>query len=175
MYGYRLAPARAADAPRLARMSRDLIEQGLSPSWPAARIGWHIRHPESVVLTAAATREIAGFAIMQFGDDTAHLNLLAVAPGHRRRGLARRLMTWLEETALTAGTFSVALELRASNVAAYAFYAALGYREVGRVSGYYESAEDAICMTRDVRPGQPVGATGAPSPRPSSRKWSSHR
>ena len=44
---------------------------------------------------------------------SAHLNLLAVDPAHRRRGIARRLLTWLEESALTAGTFTVGLELRA--------------------------------------------------------------
>ena len=32
-------------------------------------------------------------------------------------------MTWLEETALTAGTFIIGLELRATNEAAFAFYA----------------------------------------------------
>jgi len=149
-----LAPARIADAPRIAAMSRELIEKGLRPSWPAARIAWYIRHPESVVLKAASTHEIAGFALMQFGDDTAHLNLIAVSPWHRRRGIARQLMAWLEESAITAGTFNVSLELRATNVAAQAFYAALGYLEIGRVRGYYEGVEDAIRMARDVRTGK---------------------
>jgi ribosomal protein S18 acetylase RimI-like enzyme len=46
----------------------------------------------------------------------------------RRRGIARQLITWLEETALTAGTFTIGLELRATNFEARGFYAALGYR-----------------------------------------------
>ena len=146
-----LEPARVADASRLAAMSRELVENGLRPTWPAARVAWHVRHPESVVLKATCTSQIAGFAIMQFSEDTAHLNLLAVSLLHRRRGIARQLMAWLEETALTAGTFNIALELRATNVAAQAFYAALGYREIGRVRAYYEGAEDAIRMARDVR------------------------
>ena len=58
---------------------------------------------------------------------------------------------WLEETALTAGTFIIGLELRATNEAALAFYAALGYRELGRVSGYYQGIKSAIRMPRDVR------------------------
>jgi ribosomal protein S18 acetylase RimI-like enzyme len=146
-----LEPARIADAPRLAAMSRELIENGLRPSWPAARIVWHIRHRESVVLKAAAGQVIAGFAIMQFGDETAHLNLLAVCARHRRRGIARQLISWLEETALTAGTFKIGLELRATNLEARAFYGSLGYREIGRVLGYYEGVEDAIRMARDLR------------------------
>jgi len=34
-------------------------------------------------------RCLAAFAIMHFGDEVAHLNLLAVAPDYRRQGLGR--------------------------------------------------------------------------------------
>src|SRR4029077_7823464 len=154
-------------------MSQQYVEAGLRPAWSASRITWHMRHPESIVLTARYGGTTAGFAIMRYGDDVAHLNLLAVDPAHRRRGVARKLMTWLEETALTAGTFIIGLELgateqtaltagtfiiglelRATNQAAFAFYAALGYRELGRVSGYYQGIENAIRMARDVRTGR---------------------
>lgn len=148
---YRLEPARVADAPRLAALSQQLVECGLRPAWGAARIGWHVRHPDSVVLTARSDRVIAGFAIMRYAERDAHLNLLAVDPAHQRRGIARRLVTWLEETALTAGTFVIGLELRAANEAARGFYRALGYRELGEVPGYYQGIEAAIRMTRDVR------------------------
>jgi len=114
---------------------------------------WHIRNPESVVLTARAADVISGFAIMRYADDVAHLILLAVDPAHRRRGVARTLMTWLEETAFTAGTFIVGLELRATNEGAFAFYSSLGYRELERVPGYYQGIESAIRMTRDMRTG----------------------
>src|SRR5690348_3685331 len=141
------------DARRLAMMSQEYIEAGLRPGWSASRITWHIRHPESVVLTARYSGAPVGFAIMRYGDDVAHLNLLAVDPAHRRRGIARRLIGWLEETALTAGTFIIGLELRATNEGALAFYTALGYRELGRVSGYYQGIEHAIRMARDLRMG----------------------
>ena len=164
VYPYRLEPARAADAALLAGMSQDFVETGLRPAWDAARIAWHIRDPDSVVLAARAETAIVGFAIMRYADDTAHLNLLAVAPAYRRRGIARRLVAWLEDTALTAGTFTIALELRAGNAGARAFYAALGYREVVRVPGYYQGRECAIRMVRDVAR-QPRG-DAAPPPTP---------
>jgi len=164
VYPYRLEPARAADAALLAGMSQDFVETGLRPAWDAARIAWHIRDPDSVVLAARAETAIVGFAIMRYADDTAHLNLLAVAPAYRRRGIARRLVAWLEDTALTAGTFTIALELRAGNAGARAFYAALGYRELVRVPGYYQGRECAIRMVRDVAR-QPRG-DAAPPPTP---------
>ena len=151
MEGYRLEPARRDDAARLAQMSQQFVESGLRPAWGAARIDWHVRDADSVVLTARCAHTIAGFAIMRYADETAHLNLLAVHPAHRRRGLARGLLTWLEESALTAGTFTVGLELRAGNAAARAFYASLGYQETGEIPGYYQGVEAAIRLRRDVR------------------------
>jgi ribosomal-protein-alanine N-acetyltransferase len=150
-YTYRLEPARIGDAERLAAMSRAHVEAGLKPAWGAARIRWHVRDAESVVLTARLSVMVAGFAIMRYGEDVAHLNLLAVDPAHRRRGIARALVHWLEETALTAGTFVIGLELRAGNEAARSLYRALGYRELGQIPGYYQGLESAIRMARDVR------------------------
>ena len=165
MHPYRLEPARIADAALLAAMTRELIEYGLTPAWTASRIGWHVRHPDSVVLTARCGLALAGFAIMRYGDDTAHLNLLAVTREHRRRGVARRLLQWLEATALAAGTFVVGLELRAGNEAARAFYRALGYRELVEIRGYYQGVEAAIRMRRDVRsvPEATPGSTAPPA------------
>jgi len=132
-------------------MSQQFVESGLRPAWGAVRIDWHVRDADSVVLTGRYAHTIAGFAIMRYADESAHLNLLAVHPAHRRRGLARRLLTWLEESALTAGTFTVSLELRAHNGGARAFYGALGYAEHGEVPGYYQGVETAVRLQRDVR------------------------
>jgi ribosomal-protein-alanine N-acetyltransferase len=150
-YPYRLEPARVGDAALLAAMSQAHVETGLRPAWGATRIRWHVRDAESVVLTARLAATVAGFAIMRYGDDVAHLNLLAVDPAHRRRGIARALVQWLEESALTAGTFIIGLELRAGNEPARALYRALGYRELGQIPGYYQGVESAIRMVRDVR------------------------
>jgi [ribosomal protein S18]-alanine N-acetyltransferase len=83
-----------------------------------------------------------------------------VDPAHRRRGVARALIGWLEDSAVTAGTFSIGVELREHNEAARAFYAALGYRELTRIPGYYQGCETAIRMSHDLRAGP---ATAPPS------------
>ena len=139
---YRLEPARPADAPQLAAMSQQFVEAGLKPAWGAVRIGWHMRDADSVVLTARGIRNVAGFAIMRYADESAHLNLLAVAPRYRRQGIARALLRWLEGTALTAGTFQIGLELRAGNTEARAFYASLGLPGVRRGTGLLPGGGD---------------------------------
>ena len=87
---------------------------------------------------------------MEFHDMHAHLNLLAVRPAHRRRGIGRAMMEWLEESARVAGTFIVRLELRAGNADARKFYGQLGYLETGISPQYYARTEDALRMTRDL-------------------------
>jgi len=131
-------------------MSAALIESGLPPTWTEARVMWHIKHKESIVLVARSAQQLGGFAIMQFGDDTAHLNLLAVSKHARRHRIATQLLTWLHETAMVAGTFVVNLELRAQNIEARNFYRSMGYREAGLLRRYYSGIEDAIRMSRDL-------------------------
>lgn len=87
---------------------------------------------------------------MSYADAEAHLKLLAVKPAYRRRGVGRRLMGWLEDSALVAGTPMIYLELRANNKCALAFYEELGYRKIDTVSGYYRGHESAIRMGRDL-------------------------
>jgi ribosomal-protein-alanine N-acetyltransferase len=147
-----LALARPLDAVAIALMSRRLVEAGLpSWAWTARRVARHIHDQESVVLAAHRGDELAGFAIMGFGEEAAHLNLLAVEPRFRRCGLGRRLVRWLEESAIVAGTFEVSLEVRASKMNARRFYRALGYSEADVLPGYYDRIEDAVRMTRDLR------------------------
>jgi ribosomal protein S18 acetylase RimI-like enzyme len=131
-------------------MSAELIESGLPPTWTESRVMWHIKSKESIVLVARDAGQLNGFAIMQFGDDTAHLNLLAVSPYARRYGVATQLLAWLHETAIVAGTFVIRLELRAQNIEARDFYRSMGYRESGLLRRYYSGIEDAVRMSRDL-------------------------
>ena len=142
-----LGLARVTDAREVAEMSRDLIEQGLTWAWTPARVQHFIMGPESSVVVARRERQIAAFAIMYFGDDVAHLNLLAVAPEHRRQGLGRRLIGWLTETAIEAGVFHINLELRMRNEPARIFYERLGFNQLGVVQGYYQGREAALRMS----------------------------
>ncbi|HEX4151547.1 MAG TPA: GNAT family N-acetyltransferase [Steroidobacteraceae bacterium] len=143
-----LGLALSGDAEEIAEMSRDSIEAGLSWSWTPARVRRSILSRESSVVVARRERRVAAFAIMHVGDDVAHLNLLAVAGGHRRQGLGRRLIDWLSATALEAGVFRIDLELRANNAVARAFYQRLGFEALNIVPGYYQGVEPALRMCK---------------------------
>ncbi len=131
-------------------MSRLHIEYGLHWRWTPAKVKRHIRDKDTMVLVASRDGVIAGFAIMRFGDDQAHLFLLAVQPEYRRTGIGRLMMQWLEKTCRSAGIQQVRLEVRASNRDAMQFYGDLGYRFLGKVAGYYDRRESAAIMAKSL-------------------------
>jgi len=139
------------DAAVLAAMSRDLIETGLAWRYRAPSLRQLIAHAETVTLVARHGEAIAGFGIMKYGDEHAHLMLLAVRPDVRRRGIARRLIEWLVTSAATAGVATIHVELRAGNAGAYSLYRTLDFEETLRVPGYYAGRETAIRMLRLLR------------------------
>jgi ribosomal-protein-alanine N-acetyltransferase len=143
-----LGLARTSDARTIAEMSRDFVERGLTWSWTPARVQHCISGPESSVVVARRERRMAAFAIMHFGDDVAHLSLLAVSPEHRRHGLGRQLMEWLTTTAIEAGIFRINLELRTHNRQAQLFYESLGFASQGVIQGYYQGREAALRMAK---------------------------
>jgi len=156
----RLAEPR--DAQAIALMSRDLVEAGLGWKYDAARVQRAIRDRDTVTLVAAQRGGIAGFGIMEFGDERAHLVLLAVKPLQRRGGIGRALLAWLIESARTAGMESVHLELRAANEAARGFYRAMEFSETVTVPGYYRGREAALRMLRVLRMPGPAPYTWRP-------------
>jgi ribosomal protein S18 acetylase RimI-like enzyme len=146
-----LGLARLGDAPRIAAMSRALIESGLPWTWTPRRVAAHIKEREHLAVIATAERQLAGFVMAQFGAERVHLALLAVADAHRGRGLGRQLVRWVEESALVAGLFHIRLEVRASNTQARRFYTKLGYTQGGVLPRYYSGLEDAIQFSRDLQ------------------------
>lgn len=146
-----LALAHASDVDTIARMSRDLVEDGLAWAWTPRRVAASVRRRDALVVVARDAREdVAGFGIMRYGDDDAHLDLLAVRPDCRRRGIGRAVIAWLEEPALLAGIAAVFLEVRESNRGARAFYERLGYRTLARLPRYYQGREAALRMGREL-------------------------
>jgi ribosomal protein S18 acetylase RimI-like enzyme len=167
-----IRPAEPRDAQAIATMSRDFIESGLGWKYDAARVLRAMSARETLAgvscegAKGAARGAVAGFAIMEFGDERAHLMLLAVRPSHRRLGIGQRMLEWLLESARVAGMASIHLELRAGNDAARRFYRAMSFYETVLVPGYYRSGEGrkegALRMLRVLRSPGPVPYTWRP-------------
>jgi len=106
--------------------------------------------PETVRYVAEVDEEIVGFIV---GDrrrqkDMGWVATLAVAPGLRRKGIARLLLQTCEAS---LGTSRIRLSLRESNRGAYDLYIKAGYTEIDRWQRYYRDREDAIVMEKNHR------------------------
>lgn len=88
-----------------------------------------------------------GYAVVWFVADELHLLNIAVAPGHRRKGAARRLLERVLAEARSRDCGLVVLEVRKSGHAAQALYESMGFEPVGIRPRYYsDNGEDAIVM-----------------------------
>ena len=140
--------ASRADALAVAEMSRDLIETGLGWSWTKERVMRSLRHPDTNAIVAVRDAHRVGFGIMKYGEEEAHLLLLAVDPAHARLGIGSAILAWLERSARVAGLARITLEARAGNVAAHAFYRRLGYTPAQLLPGYYDGRETSVRMVK---------------------------
>lgn len=143
--------AKVSEATTIARMSRDFIEAGLGWTWTPDKIARQMCAADTLVVVAHEQGQLVGFASMRFREEDAHLNLLCVQRSHQHHGIGRRIINWLEKSAMVAGIVTIHLEVRAINRRARRFYHALGYREVGELRRYYRSRESAIRMVRHLR------------------------
>lgn len=90
---------------------------------------------------------VAGYVVALDAADEGEILNLAVAPDGRRHGLGRALVEEILDVLRERGVRQVYLEVRESNAAARALYAAQGFREVGRRPRYYRRpVEDAIVL-----------------------------
>ena len=144
----RLATQR--DVPQIAVMSRELIEFGLGWSWTGSRVRHSLMDRDSNVAIAHDAGRLIGFSITKCRADEAHILLLAVDRGARRKGVGSALIKWIEQTALIAGIGVIYLEARQNNTGARAFYSALGYKEFKVDPGRYRGLENGVRLGKDL-------------------------
>jgi ribosomal protein S18 acetylase RimI-like enzyme len=102
---------------------------GLVVPWndPARDIARKLARQRQMFLVAEQDGRIVGSVMAGFDGHRGSVNYLAVDPNHRKRGIARRLMSEAERLLTEAGCPKLNVMVRRSNPAATGFYDALGY------------------------------------------------
>ncbi|MEU5594563.1 GNAT family N-acetyltransferase [Streptomyces sp. NPDC020298] len=83
-------------------------------------------------------------------DGDAELKRMFVVEAMRGRGLARRILTALEDNARAAGRLRMVLETGTKQPEAIALYTSSGYEPCGKF-GYYRHYEDSRCFAKTLR------------------------
>ena len=104
-----------------------------------------------VVLAAFCEGAFAGLFAGFTAGDTGEVLTIAVAPEHRRKGIARALLS--EFLSLVPDEVeTIALEVRQSNAAAIALYESFGFEKAGTRKRFYrDPTEDADIMVKRLR------------------------
>jgi len=98
--------------------------------------------------------EIAGYSVAMIAAGEAHLLNLSVSGSWQRRGIGREILGFVLGLARGSGAARIFLEVRPSNDAARALYAAAGFTAVATRRGYYpagERREDAIVLQLELQ------------------------
>ncbi len=108
--------------------------------------------PESVSYRAVTHGgQMVGFIIgLVEPDHTGHVTTVGVAPEHRRRGLAHRLMQKAEDGFRRRDVRIVRLEVRSINTGAQKLYQNLGYTVTQRLPRYYSNGGDGLLMIKPL-------------------------
>ncbi len=167
-------PMAAADAEPMAALEERVFADAGHEAWnasmflselssdAAAARSWWVAHDNG---------ELIGYAGGMVVDRDIEILNMAVAPEHRRAGIARKLLSHVSYDAQMLGCTSASLEVEDGNTAAIALYQSLGFTEVGRRRGYYGPGCDALVMQASLPLVLPVDPA---SPEPTAavqREW----
>ncbi len=126
--------------------------------WSRSMFASELAKPSSICVGAfdvesIETGTLVGYMIISRYVDAWHVMNIAVAPTHRRRGIARQLLEHLFSLTDRDARRGYTLEVRVSNTGAQKLYEQLGFKPRGLRRGYYtDNREDAIIMWRDPGP-----------------------
>ena len=129
----------------------EALEQAcFSLPWTAEALASQMKDSQHEFIAAVdAEGRVLGYVGMMFVLDEGYISNVAVAPDHRRQGIADALIDRLCKLCGEHALAFVSLEVRAGNVPAIALYKKHGFERVGLRKNYYERPkEDALIMTK---------------------------
>jgi ribosomal protein S18 acetylase RimI-like enzyme len=108
--------------------------------------------PESVAYRAVTPDGLmVGFIVgLVEPQNTGHITTLGVAPEHRRRRIAERMLVRVEENFRRRHVRTIRLEVRSVNSGAQNLYRSLGYTVTQRLPRYYSNGGDGLLMIKSI-------------------------
>ncbi|MBX9895487.1 MAG: ribosomal protein S18-alanine N-acetyltransferase [Nitrosomonas sp.] len=90
---------------------------------------------------------IVGYGIMMMSPDEAHILTLGIAANWQKKGLGKKLLQHLIQSARDMNAKSILLDVRESNLGAAQLYQQMGFQQIATRKGYYP----AMCGREDAR------------------------
>ena len=122
----------------------------LKDAWSLPQIKEELGGLRRRYIAALNGEEIIGYAGAAITVPTGDIHSVAILPEYRRRGIARELISKLEEWAIEQGVTQLTLEMRVGNEQAAPLYQSLGYKELAIRKNYYGVGVDALIMQKEL-------------------------
>jgi putative acetyltransferase len=129
-----------------AEQQRDLTNQS-----PQDKLDYALHEDIEFVVVERDGRPIACGALQRLDHSTGEIKRMYVVPDERRSGLARTVVTAIEDRARERGITRLRLETAPAFTAAVALYRSGGYVEIPAY-GEYVGNPISFCMERELEP-----------------------
>jgi ribosomal-protein-alanine N-acetyltransferase len=113
-------------------------------------LAYAARTPGLFLVVVDGAGEVAGYSIACRKARSTELVSIAVAPRHRRNGVANRLLVSTIGRLRRAGERRLTLAVKVTNRGARRFYEKHGFVRVRLLPGYYEDGRDGLFMALDL-------------------------
>lgn len=130
----KVRPYDPADHDEVVRLWRTVFPDAPARNDPVLDIRRKQAVQPELFLVACVGDALVGTCMAGFDGHRGWLHLVAVAPGHRRRGVGSRLLAEAEARLAALGCPKLNLQVRGSSPEAVSFYERLGYRVEHRIS-----------------------------------------
>jgi ribosomal protein S18 acetylase RimI-like enzyme len=101
--------------------------------WTIREVADHVEGSPGLCFVADDDGDVVGFALgaesYEVLEDTGHLEWVAVAPSHRRQGIASRLLATAVDAFRELGKSAVVADVASTNAASHALAAGAGFTE----------------------------------------------
>jgi ribosomal protein S18 acetylase RimI-like enzyme len=115
---------------------------------------FYLQDGDSLFLVAVRERQVIGDVLGPVdtwrNPPTAHIDSIAVLPGHQHRGIGTRLLQSFLTEVRRRGCTRVTLEVSTANVTGLAFFAGHGFRQMRRLPDYYGKGLPALFMAAEL-------------------------
>ena len=134
------------DVTEIARLEAECF----SDPWTEGMFLDTLRFPIYHTFLAEEGGQVCGYGCIILLFEDAELANIAVAPTHRGKGIAKRIMENMHAYAKQRGAERMLLEVRVSNQSAIGLYEKYGYERYGLREHYYADGEDAYLMEKSL-------------------------
>ena len=131
-----------ADNERIAALERECFED----PWNKQMLDGTVNAGNFYGLVEEDDGVVVGYIGTAFDLWDAEILLVAVAEDHRRKGIAKALLTAVIDKFKRLNKENIFLEVRESNLSAQALYYGLGFKKIATREKYYANTEDAFVL-----------------------------